>query len=266
MLDKAFPRVPTKVVSTAKPEVSQSFFSDFIRALKSSPSVAQATDFIGSQVETVKEAVLFSERHPQYQVQHKKEYLNDIANGRWKELKSVQTEDKSQPLYWAMKWGKAKMESGYTRKALWTEIKAGCLLNHVDTMDKGQPNLEMAKTEQQRTQLLREIRVARPADYQPDRDLPRDLLEEIKEHGSDSLPQRQMPTGLLNEIREYGQESAPQHSLPNDLKYEIEGIDWTTRLNPTPQPLLVPRELLNEIKQHGQQTESYSPSMATGGQ
>eukprot|EP01089_Gocevia_fonbrunei_P019270 TRINITY_DN676_c0_g3_i2.p1 TRINITY_DN676_c0_g3~~TRINITY_DN676_c0_g3_i2.p1 ORF type:complete len:369 (-),score=62.90 TRINITY_DN676_c0_g3_i2:95-1201(-) len=74
--------------------------------------------------------------YPQVKLNHDKQYLNDIANGRWKSLKHVHTVDKTRLSNETLKELKCLQIKPVNRRLLLREIRGGIKLRHVETVDK----------------------------------------------------------------------------------------------------------------------------------
>jgi len=123
--------------------------------------LAQAKEYFTEKLDSVREAIGLSNDFPQAQFKHDKEYLNDIANGRWNKLKHVNTVDKCNS--WRnMDWKNYKLRK-WDRASLWKSINSNdWKLRRAETKDTTRPTIDrgfkLRKLGDQRKNLLNDIR------------------------------------------------------------------------------------------------------------
>jgi hypothetical protein len=104
-----------------------------------------AKEFISEQLEIVKEVIGLSssEEYPQSSIKHNTEYLNDIANGRWRALRHVETKDKTNLYFPDWSWDKWFSKQPLNLEPLWNSIKTGVKLKPTkDIHDRSNPCIE----------------------------------------------------------------------------------------------------------------------------
>jgi len=126
--------------------------------------IEKAKGFMGDKLEQVKE-VLGMDIHPQSKIEHDKPFLNDIAKGNWESLNHVSDICERQvPVVGVegvnLGWKSDVKIKKNNRKNLLNEVKKGCELNHVKTVEKNQVKVGSdykMKRGVDRKQLLNEI-------------------------------------------------------------------------------------------------------------
>jgi len=116
---------------------SATLISGIKTARNATPSIYSAKDYMYDKFGDMKTYM----GYPQAKIKHEKAYLDDIANGRWKTLKRIQTLDKCQlsnfPEIKNGKYLQHKNKFLDVRATLFREVRGGGIkLKHVDTVDK----------------------------------------------------------------------------------------------------------------------------------
>jgi len=120
--------------------------------------ISQAKEFIVNTFESLKDSM--TEEYPQHSTNHRFDYMNDIANGRWNKLKHVDPVNRN--TLKNLDWNNYKMAK-WDRTPLWNSINANnWKLKHVETKDTSRPYIErsfrLRKIGEQRKALLNNIR------------------------------------------------------------------------------------------------------------